>query len=398
MKILIKAGWVCPVTSPPIKNGFVLVNGGLIEAVGERKEAGAHEYERELDFSGRVLLPGFVNAHSHLELSGLRGRRYGGSFIEWIETVINHTSHTSPAVRRKNMEMGIREMAASGITAVGDIVSTAEMAAPLLASSMKSVLFAEAIAPLPSEAESTADNVERELEKIHSLGGRGGISPHAPHTVSERLFIRLKKTAGERAVPFTTHLAETKEEVEYIRDGRGPLRDFLEKRGRLPDGFEGTGESPVSFLNQCSVLGGTLAVHLNRLEEGDVELLSSAGAVPVFCPGSSKWFGRERLLPLEELLEAGLKPAIGTDSLASNSSLSMLDELRTAAGYFPKIPREIFIRMATVNGARALGINGGAIEKGKAADLIAFRMTGSRDPFDALFSAEKADFVLISRQ
>ncbi len=397
MKILIKAGWVCPITSTPIRNGFVLVTNGLIEAVGDGREVGAHEYERELDFSGRVLLPGFVNAHSHLELSGLRGSRYGGSFIEWIETVIDHTSHTSPAVRRKNMELGIREMTASGITAVGDIVSSAEMAAPLLASSMKSVLFAEAIAPLPAGAESTAGNIEKELEEIRSLGGRGGISPHAPHTVSEELFKRLKKTAVELAVPFMTHLSETKEEVEYIRNGSGPLKDFLKKRGRLPDGFEGTGQSPVSFLNRCSVLGGTLAVHLNRLEEGDVKRLASAGTVPIFCPGSSQWFGREQVLPLEELLEAGLNPAIGTDSLASNSSLSMLDELRTAAGYFPKIPREVFIRMATVNGARALGINCGAIEKGKAADLIAFRMADARDPFDALFAAEKADFVLISR-
>jgi cytosine/adenosine deaminase-related metal-dependent hydrolase len=108
-----------------------------------------------------------------------------------------------------------------------------------------------------------------------------------------------------------------------------------------------------------------------------------------------KWFKREKVMPLDKMLAEGLRPALGTDSLASNNSLSMLDELRTAKEYFPAIPREKFIEMATVNGAKALSLNCGAVEPGMDADLIAFR-GGGGDAVDTVFKADRADIVLLS--
>jgi cytosine/adenosine deaminase-related metal-dependent hydrolase len=263
---------------------------------------------------------------------------------------------------------------------------------------LRSVIFIEPIAPHEKEAEKTSRFVRSQIEKLRMSGASPGVAPHSPYTVSPKLLKLLKSLSEEMSIPFSIHLAETPQEDLYIKKGSGDLAQLLKLSGFFPEGFAGHGKSPVAFLQELSLLRDCLAVHLNAVDEDDAALLASENAAPIFCPQSSKWFGRDKVLPLESFIDAGLKPALGTDSLASNESLSMLDELRCAAEYFPDVNKKTLIEMATINPANHLSLNCGAIEKGRDADIIGFRWDGSRNPLHSVFTAQKAGFVMINGQ
>ena len=402
MKTLIKAKHLYPVTAEPIKKGCAVVQGGQIIAVGKSEEYTDERLQSEgigkvVDLTSYILLPGFVNAHSHLQLSELRDRfPYQGDYVKWINNVASFNIEHPNGPDEKIVADAIDEMRNSGITAVADIASSANHANALLKSKIKSVVFIESISPLEEKAEEESRRLHSEVKKILTVGRRAGLSPHAPHTVSIKLFKLLRDMAKDMEIPLMTHVAETEEETDYIKDGNGAYLDMLKSRNLLPDGFKGTGKKPLELLSGEEVLQDALTTHLNEIGEDDISLLKSSGGLPIFCPGSMKWFGRDKVMPLDKILEEGLAPALGTDSLASNDSLSMLDELRAAVEYFPTIARERFIEMATINGAKALSLNCGSIEPGKDADLIAFRADGASDPLDTIFKAKKADIVLLS--
>ncbi len=396
MKILIKAGLLYPVTSKPIKNGYVSIENGKILDVG-REPNPKEEFHKAIDLTDYILLPGFINAHSHLQFTGMDGS-YKGSLIEWIKSVVGFLSNTPIEKRKEGVARGIKEMMNSGITAVGDIMPDAGLAEPLLQSGLDAVIFLESLSNSNEGACETAGKLEIGLDRLIKAGLAVGLSPHAPHTVSEKLFRRIRKIADDSSIPLTTHIAETPEENDYIKNGKGALADFFASMEIPPAGFKASGLSPTALLDSYSLLENCLAAHLNIVDSSDIEILVKRNVIPLFCPCSSRWFERDAVMPLDKFIKAGLKPALGTDSLASNSSLSMLDELREALKYFPKIPRETFLEMATINGARALGMNSGSIEKGKKANLIAFRLNkSSNDPLDSVFHAQKADFVIASR-
>ncbi|MDH5542906.1 MAG: amidohydrolase family protein [Nitrospinota bacterium] len=395
MATLLKAGIIYPVTSHPIENGYILVDKGKVAGFGPINTA-TERVDNIIDLSSHIVLPGFVNAHCHLQLSGMRGRKYPGSFSKWIPGVIRYNMETPQDLREASMKEAIEEMQGSGISAVGDIASSGDFVSPLAGSRLKGITFLEPLAPHEKDAEEALQKTRATAEELARRGIDVGIAPHSAYNVSPKLLKLLKMLAEELSIPFSIHLAETLDEDEFIWHGSGELAGLLEERGFLPDGFRGYGKSPVAHLHSLGILENTLAVHLNEIDENDIKLLASANAVPVFCPGSSVWFGRGNVMPLKKLLDYGLKPALGTDSLASNSSLSMLNELRMGAAYFPSLPRERLIEMATVNGARALDLNSGSIEKGRDADLIAFKMKdGLKEPLDAVFKAKKADFVML---
>lgn len=396
MKTLIKAGLVYPVIGEPVRNGNVAVADGMIERVGKTDDFNETSFDSVIDLSGHLLLPGLVNAHSHLQFAAASGKtERGAEFTDWIRQAVRANEEITQAERASAMRRGIDEMMRSGITAVGDITVSADFAGPLLDSPIKSVIFIEPLAPHEKDAKKTALYVREEIEKLQKKGANAGVAPHSPYTVSPELLKQLKALSENMKLPFSMHLAETAEEDLFVRKGAGELAELLKSRNFLPEDYTGSGKSPVALLRALGVLDGCLAAHLNAIDNDDAVLLAKHNVVPVFCPQSSKWFGRKKLLPLEYLLSAGTRPAIGTDSLASNDSLSMLDELRCAVDYFPEIGKKTFLEMATINGANSLGLNCGAISRGKWADLIGFKWDGASDPLDCLFKAEKADFVMI---
>lgn len=395
MEFLIKGGLVYTVTSSPIKNGAIAVDDGRITAVGPAADFVGGEFGETIDLPGQILMPGFVNSHSHLQFSSLKGKIPRGlGFVEWIRRLMAaYRAETSEDIL-KGIRDGISEMISSGVTAAGDVSNDPKFAKIVAGSGLNAVCFAEVIAPLGKDADDAFRTAKARVEEMSANGINPGISPHAPYTVSESLFKLLNRFASENAVPFATHLAESVEEDKFIREGSGEMGDLLAERG-----FErktAGGCSPVGLLDRYGVLKGTTAVHLNHVDDQDIEILIKNGVVPIFCPGSSEWFGRRKVPPLDRMMTAGMRPALGTDSLASNYSLSMLDELRTAEKYFPSIKREEWARCATLNGALALGLNAGCVEKGKRADIISFKGADAADPLGPVFEAQKPEFMMMN--
>jgi cytosine/adenosine deaminase-related metal-dependent hydrolase len=397
MDTLIKGGLVYTVATAPVRNGAIAINNGKIESVGPASDFSEGDFGEIINLPNQVLMPGFVNAHSHLQFSALRGKIPRGlGFVEWIRRLIPAQFATEEEDVLRGIRDGISEMLSTGTTAVGDISNDVRFARLVAASGLNAVCFAEVIAPRAQEAEKAFNDASARVAEMRGAGINTGLSPHAPFTVSEKLFGLLKSFAAENSLPVTIHVAESAEEEEFVRDGSGDLRLLLEERGYPQTGFGGHAKTPVQLLESYGALDGALAVHLNTADDEDWEILAKHGAVPVFCPGSSAWFGRKKVLPFDRLLKAGMRPAVGTDSLASNSSLSMLDELRIAAEYFPSIKREDMAEAATLNGALALGLNCGSIEKGKRADIISFMGGKTGDSLSAVFGAKKPEFVMIN--
>lgn len=397
MRTLIKAALVYPVIGKPVPDGAIAIGDGLIESLAVSPEFGQGVFDEVIDLSGYLLMPGFVNSHSHLQWAAASGKtKRGAQFTDWIKSIVRAGEEITKIQRASAMRRGIAGMLSSGITTVADVISDADSAQPLLDSELRSVLFIEPIAPHEKDAVKTELFVKAQIEKLQAKGAKPGIAPHSPYTISPKLFKMLRELSDKMKLPFSVHLAETAEEDIYIRKGTGKLAELLKISGFFPEGYKGHDKSPVALLESLGILGGCLAVHLNALDDDDLLLLAKEKAAPVFCPQSTKWFARKKILPLESFMKAGLKPTIGTDSLASNDTLSMLDELRCAAQFFPDIDKEKLIEMATINGAACLNLNCGAIEKGRHADIIGFAWDGSPEAADCIFEAKKADFVMIN--
>ncbi|GMT42962.1 MAG: metal-dependent hydrolase [bacterium] len=398
MKTLIKAGLVYPVLDKPLHGGCVSVSDGVIKAVGGADDFDESLFDEVIDLASHLLLPGFVNAHSHLRLSGAKNAiNYHGSFTDWIRQVVEFNSRVDQEQRLSSIEHGIAMMMESGITAVADLVWDQNEALKVARSPVRSVVFIEVISPHAKDAGNSVDEIKGLAEYLAAKGVSVGLAPHAPYSVSGAAFELLNEIARKNSWGLMTHVAETPEENEYLINGTGDLKKLLIERGFIHgESRSGTGKTPVALVDGYDPPPNFMAVHLNCLNDADVNLLAKKGAAPLFCPASSRWFGRKNVMPLEALMRAGLRPAIGTDSLASNSALSMLDELRCAAEYFPRISRARLIEMATVNGADHLRLNCGAIQTGKWADLIAFRRDEGTDPVDCVFNARKTDFLMIA--
>jgi cytosine/adenosine deaminase-related metal-dependent hydrolase len=395
MTTLITSKILVPVSAAPIQNGAVLINGGKIEAVGKTSSFREGNFKRVIDLTEDIVMPGFVNAHSHLQLSAAKGKiRRGTSFVDWLRGVIAFNSSAAEEEVLKGMRDGIEEMMLTGTTSVGDISGNPLFLKAWAGTKLNVVAFAEAIAIREEDAENAENKVRGIIKSVRENMLIAGVSPHSPFTVSESLFKRLNRIAVIDRIPIMVHLSETAEEDEFVRDATGDISLLLDERG-IKNGFKPRSVSPVRLLENYGVLDGIIATHLNMVNSEDIELLAKRNVVPVFCPGSSAWFGRRKVMPMAEMLKAGLSPAIGTDSLASNESLSMLDEIRSAARYFPAIEREQILAAATLNGAKALGLECGSLEKGKNADIISFKADMDGNWLDTVFNARSPNFVMI---
>lgn len=391
MDTLVRAGILYPVTSPPVENGWLLLRDGRITGIG----GGAPPHaDKVIDLTGHLVMPGFVNAHCHLQFTAARGSMPQGGFMEWVQAAIAYSSKIAVDEMLRGVEQGVAELLSSGTTAVGDIGGHPAVAGKVARSSLRAVLLVETIAPGVKDEEAAWRNCLGLLDLVKNAGGQVGLAPHGPHTVSPRYFSNLSRYARDQNIPITSHVAESPEEALFINKGEGPFRALLRQRGALAEGFNGYGKSPVMVIKEQGALKRLIAAHLNEVDEVDIAALIAAKTIPVFCPGSSRWFGRKKVMPFDRFIEAGLAPCLGTDSAASNDSLSMLEELRAARGYFPTIPAERWVESATINGARALGLECGALETGRWADIVSFPARGG-SPLDALFAAKEASFVMV---
>ena len=374
------ASYLLPIASPPIEGGAIAVENGLIAAVGTVQELRSAYAAPVTDLPECVIMPGLVNAHTHLELTHFPAWKVRKEldylpkrYVEWVQQVVKIKRALQPGDLEHSVREGMRLCLESGTTAVGDILSDFSLVPLFLDTPLSGRLFLEAIGHEPTHCQSVVERIETLL---HGMQGTllPGISPHTPHTVSKELFKALQALSEKLSVPKAVHLSETADEASFMHDTTGAIADLLYPMAQweqyLPHPMRTTS---THFLDDLGVLDpSTLAVHAVHVTPDDVALLKARGVSVVLCPRSN-----DRLFvgcaPHRLLKSAGVPLALGTDSLASNDSLSLWDEMRFLQQIAPEVftPEEL-LTMATMGGARALqiGSSTGSLETGKRADFL----------------------------
>lgn len=380
---IFRARWILPVAQPPIENGWVSVEHGRVLAVG----AGRAEWPAT-DLGDVALLPAFVNAHTHLELSWMAGRvPPAASMPMWVRTLIGARAE-APTAAEIGRAAGdaIAAAQASGTAVFGDITNTLASVPPLEAAGADALIFRELIGfsvpnpgALVAAAWTALDAIEaekRNRESILRIDSRFHFSvvAHAPYSVSPSLFSAI--AAAKRDTPLAVHAGESPEEMEFLQTGRGPFRDLLEHIGVWAPGWRAPECGPIEYLDRRGYLGpGMIAVHGTHLSDADLARLRDAGGVLVSCPRSNVWVGGGAP-DVSRFYRSGVAVAVGTDSLASAPNLHMTDELATLRRAAPDVPAARLIESATLIGAQALGFASdyGSIEPGRRSVFAAVTM------------------------
>ncbi len=376
------AAWILPISEPPIHDGWVAVERGRIVAYGALGPAGRRglaDGAREVDLGDVAVLPGLVNAHTHLELSYLRDEVPPASeFVTWIRGVIaarRRRSNPSGPEILDAVDRGVTEAVACGTAIVGDISNTLVTFGPLTRSPLAAVVFYELIRFNTADPAGVVAHACRELEAlVPTERVRASLAAHAPYSVAP-LVLRAIRVAVDRNpfAPCSVHLSESTEEVEFIRSGGGPWRALLEELGSWDPAWVPPGGTPVQFLDDSGFLDArVLAVHGVQMTPADLERLAVRGSTLVTCPRSNFHTGAGAP-PIEDFYDAGVHVAVGTDSLASTPDLNVFAELATMRALAPTVPAASLLDSATWQGARALGFGAdyGTIEPGKSARLLA---------------------------
>jgi cytosine/adenosine deaminase-related metal-dependent hydrolase len=397
-----RARWVLPIDRPPIRDGWVGVADHRITAVSGGRPPADTE-----DLGDVALLPGLVNAHTHLELSWMAGRLPPASSMdEWMQGMLALRRAGPPGGDVEAMSAAARAavaMHAAGTVLVGDISNTLISPPALSEAGIGGVVFheifgfntADPVAHVREaweRVEQTRHRLRRESpdDAIRAASPAGidfGVVAHAPYSVSPELLAEIARRGASE--PLSIHLAESPEEIEFLRTGGGPIRRTLERLGVWTGSWRVPATDPVSYVAAHGYLrAGTLVVHGVHLTDDGVERLAKAGAVLVTCPRSNEWVGAG-LPRLAHFYAAGLPVAIGTDSLASAPSLSVFDELAEARRIAPDVAAAALLESATRIGARALGRGRelGTLRAGKRAAMIAVAVpAGATDVEEYLVS------------
>jgi len=372
-----------------LPGGCVTICGERIVAVDPRPAPYA------VDLGDVALLPGLVNAHTHLEFSdcAVPLGHAGQPLPEWIREVIA-TRRSTERDAAAAIAAGLAESLRSGVTAVGEIATGGWTAATLAAAPLDLVVYYELLGLLPERVAERLADAERFVEEsADAQPWRPGISPHAPYSVHPELVIGLVRLAAAQHLPVAMHLAESREELELLAHGTGPFREMLQALGVWDPAAFPHGTRPLEYLQILAAAPRALVVHGNYLEGEELEYLAvhAERMTVVYCPRTHAYFGHERH-PLPRLLALGARVALGTDSRASNPDLSLLAEMRHLARHFAEISPADVLRLGTLAGAEALGRANemGTIEPGKLANLAVIPLPAHKanDPHELLFSSE----------
>lgn len=375
----------------------MLTSDGRVRAFGAESEPPivTDRAAETVDHGDAVILPGLVNAHTHLELSWMRNRvPPGDSMPAWAARLLalRRTVSSEPA---EPIHDAVREMRAGGTSLVGDVTNTLAAYDVLADSALAGAVFRELLGfnmRDPAQAIATTQAQLDALPPIERL--RPSIVPHAPYSVSPELFRAIARAAGDK--PVSVHLAESPDELRFLQDGTGAWRELLGQLGVWNDAWRPPACGPVEYLEQLGlVTSHLLAVHCAHVEDDDLARLARAGSTIVACPRSNKWTGAGTP-PIERFFASGARVAIGTDSLASVEDLNMFAEMAEVRRLAPAVPASRIIAAATVEGAAALGFaeGFGTIEPGKRADLIAVRVRpGLEDVEEYLVSRIEPDRI-----
>jgi len=371
-----------------VADGAVVVDGG--GAIVDVGPAGAVLPRHAGVVAERVhgvLLPGLVNAHTHLELSALRGQVPGGAgFVPWVEQMIGIRAEARPEDDSEAIEQAVADLDAFGTSAVGEVSNSMSAVRPLARRGFVGRVFHEVFgierASLEERVAALPRIVEERVGEWPTPELEYTPTPHTLYTTHPAVVRRFAREARERGSRISVHLAEHAAERRFLENGDGPIPGWYEARLKLRrDLLEWPGKSPVALADDLGALGPhAICVHLTDARPEELDLVARRGSPVVFCPRSNL-FIETRLPPLLAARAAGLLPALGTDSLASNASLDVLAEARALADRFPTVPARDLVRMATWEGARALGREDvGRVARGARPGLFAIEGDPGEDP------------------
>ena len=409
------ARWVVPVAKPAFEDGAVAVAGTRIVGVGARAELAA-QYPAAAceDFGAAAIIPGLVNCHTHLELTAMRGflEDVEGDFFAWLRklTIARMTRMTADDLR-VSATWGACEAARAGVTCVGDAASYGDASVAALGDTgLRGIVYQEAISPDARAADELLSKLRADVARLRESENelvRVGVSPHAPYTVSERLLAGVVDYARAEELPLMIHAAESADEDELLKHGRGAFAESLAARGIE---WPSPRMSPIQYLSTRGVLSArTLLAHCVRVDAADIETIREARASVAHCPKSNLKLGHGRA-PFARMSK--LKRGFGSDSVASNNTCDLLEEARFATllarlRHPNESSDELYtaehaLADATQGGALALGYEGrtGALTTGTEADLAVVRLDGAHqtpvhDPARALiFSSSARDVML----
>lgn len=400
------ARWVLPIASPAIDHGTVVVDDDRIVWVGARADAPAGGADDDL--GDAVLMPGLVNAHTHLELTVMRGFLEELPFFDWVRTLTRARREVlDDGAMRDSALQGVVEGLRAGITTYAD---TGDSSAPfdaLRELGARGIAYREVFGPSPQQvAESLAGLRAKvaEMRQRETPLVRVGVSPHAPYSVCDALFEAVADYAVAEGLPIAVHIAEGADESLLVERAQGPFADFLRSRGI---DVEPRGRSPVAMLHRCGVLAARpLLIHAVRADAPDIAAMARHRCGVAHCPASNAKLAHG-IAPLVEMLNAGLDVGLGSDSMASNNRMDIIGEGRLAAlqqrartGQAHALPAAQLLELATRGGARALGLDGvvGSLVPGFQADLVAFAMEPVEGPVHGIAEAVLHARVLQARR
>lgn len=374
----VTARWIFPVDGPPLERGVLTIADDRIAAV---EPHGTRTADRDL--GNAAILPGLVNAHTHLDLSCAQGKcPPTQNFTDWLRAVVAGRRTSTLNETTAGIQSGIADSVAYGTTLLGDISAQGLSWELLLKAPIRSVIFYELIGLTRKREIQAKKNAKAWLRRHRpTINCRPGLSPHAPYSVRDCLYRNLTDQAEKNQIALATHLAETEAEIELLRDHSGPLVEFLEEMGAWdPNGL--IEYSPALVMRQCSKFNRSpiLFIHCNYLRPTTA---FPRNGTPVYCPRTHAAFGHPPH-PFREFLARGVRVALGTDSLASNPDLDVLAEARFVHAKHPDVAGDVLLRMVTLSGAEALGWadETGSLTPGKSADFIVLPLPKleARDP------------------
>jgi 5-methylthioadenosine/S-adenosylhomocysteine deaminase len=379
------ADWVLPISSAPLERGAVALKADKIVAVGWRREILPLFPDAKIeDFGAAAILPGFVNAHTHLELTAMRGflDDVEHDFFSWLKKLtIARAEKMTAEDLRISATGGAIEAARAGITCLADIATQArESITAIQAVGLRGIVFQEITGPDENQAEQRIAHLREQIASCREIESRTvkiGISPHAPYSVSPKLFQFATDFALSENLPVTIHAAESLNEEEFLLRGTGLFSGFYESQGIK---WNTPGVSPIKYLKSIGALRtAPLLAHCVRVSDEDLEIVAETDSRIAHCPKSNAKFAHG-IAPLQKFLEKPIKTGLGSDSVASNNVADILEEARFAAllsranGNF--VSADAVLHLATLGGAKALGMEKeiGSLEPEKQADLIVVKL------------------------
>lgn len=386
-----RAPWVLPVAEPPIADAAVVTNAqGDVVYVGPI--TGMPDCDVVEEFSGHAILPGLINAHTHLEFSDLNEPigQPGMEFTKWISEVVACRRDQNQTVKNKTaaIESGIGQCRAHGVAAVGEIATM-----PLMAEHYASAgdclitVFQEVLGADPNDYDTKVSQLAENNRALNEIGMTGAISPHAPYSVPPALLERLISVAQKTESPVAMHLAETTAERDFVERRSGPFVEMLKQFGVWrPEMYAGE-DSILNILQKLARAKRSLVVHGNYLKADELDFISSVKQKMsiVFCPRTHRYF-RHDDYPMDEIMHREINLVVGTDSRASNPDLNLMSELKEIRQRFAGLSSEAILKMGTINGAIALGIADqlGTLEQGKAGRFCFAKLSDAADPYSWL--------------